>query len=86
MRPLYLYRVSQDENRNWDTFDSFVVAAYSSSYARKLAPRWDHDSIAEPVGAVVSDNWAKTVRVELVGTAAVGIKPGQVICSSYNAG
>lgn len=33
-----LYLISQTENRDWDTFDSFVVAAKNENDARLIVP------------------------------------------------
>lgn len=96
-KTLYLYRLSQTTNTDWDTYDSFIVAGYSEGEVRGMHPTWDHDEIAEVPESVPDHykNYPKraswpydpsVVKVELIGIAGVGIQPGQVLCSSFNAG
>lgn len=73
-----LWKISQDENDGYDTFDSAVVAAETESDARDTLPAdW-----ARP-----GDSWAKPegVKVEYLGEAKDGTAAG-VICASFNAG
>lgn len=74
---LKLWKISQDVNHDWDTFDSAVVAAETEDEARNTSP----------AGADWRRAWAppEKVTVEYIGIAAEGIKPG-VIVSSFNAG
>lgn len=96
-RTLYLYRLSQEVNDNWDTYDVFIVAGYSEDEVRGLHPVYDHDDIAHGIDKVSGYyrnnphyyHWVldpQDVKVECVGVAGPNIKPGQVICSSFNAG
>lgn len=78
-----LYRISQDKNDGYDTFDSAVVAAASEEDARMIHPsRSDWDGKTEGY-----DSWAAAddVTVKLVGIAVEGTQPG-VVCASFNAG
>lgn len=96
-KTLYLYRLTQTENTDWDTYDAFIVAGYSEDEVRGLYPPWDHDEIAE-VPTHVPEHYknhpkrspwpydSRHVKVERIGIAAEGIRPGQVLCSSFNAG
>lgn len=79
-RVLNLYRISQTENNDYDTYDSAVVAAETPDEASRVHPsisnEWD------------SHCWASApeqVTVELIGTAKEGTTVG-VICASFNAG
>ena len=77
-----LYLISQNLSNGYETYDSAVVAAHSASDAAHTHPcggsleehSWRYD-------------WAEfdDVRVQLIGVAAEGTKPG-VICASFNAG
>jgi hypothetical protein len=73
-----LYLISQDENNDYDTFDSAVVCCETEEEARIMPPSGD---------AVAVYGWcnAKDVKVELIGFAVDGVKKG-VVCASFNAG
>jgi hypothetical protein len=81
---LYLYLISQTENNIWDTFDSAVVCAPDEETARNMDP-----ANGEPMTwGETWGSWAtapKNVTVELIGTAAEGVRQG-VVCASFNAG
>lgn len=77
-----LYLISQNEDNDYDTYDSAVVAAPSEDAARNTHPN-GRDEPWEKY-----DGWCscpELVNVELIGTALEGTKAG-VICSSFNAG
>ncbi len=78
-----LYKLSQDENNGWDTYDSCIVAADTPNEAAQIHPcEWIPD------GAWNSDTWAnksEDVTVDLIGVAASNIETG-IIISSFNAG
>ena len=80
-----LYRISQDVNNGYDTYDSAVVAAKNEAAAKETHPnggRWQGtDSGAWCTWAYDLDD----VKVELIGTAVPGTEPG-VIVASFNAG
>lgn len=69
-----LYRVSQIVNDDYDTFDSFVIAAPNSQEA-KIVIKFGYDWCDS----------ADQVIVEEIGTAKRGTKTG-VILGSFNAG
>lgn len=77
---LRLYKLSQDVNDDWDTYDSCVVAAQSPAKAKAIHPSGTTDRKKW-------HNWAhpSAIKVECIGTAKRGIKPG-VIVASFNAG
>ena len=84
-----LYLISQDQNDDYDTYDSAVVAAATEEDARNTFPgpfppecwldsdseSWCYDCWTEP----------KNVTVKLIGTAADELEAG-VVCASFNAG
>lgn len=80
-----LYRVWQDVNIGYDTFDSMVVIAESEDIAKSVHPllRLDWDGKSDKVSAWCDKEY---VKVELVGRALDGAKSGAIICSSFNAG
>ncbi len=79
---LYLYLISQNENNDYDTYDSAVVVASSEDEARKIHPdgengRWD------------KGYWTSSpekVRVYQIGIANSEQKAGDVVCASFNSG
>lgn len=83
-----IYLVSQDENNNYDTYDSFVVIASSEEEARNLNPderRFDRNEWK----SYSFGGWASSpdkVTVELIGTALPSANETKVILASYNAG
>ena len=72
-----LYKISQDVNNDYDTFDAVVVAASDEESARAIHPDKTYGK----------DSWVtpKKVKVELIGVAAKGTPQG-VILASFNAG
>jgi hypothetical protein len=90
--PLNLYLISQNENNDYDTYDSAVVAAPDENAARLIHPETGRHAEATPWPALTSADWSLTwasdpskVNVKLIGQALNGTKIG-AICSSYNAG
>lgn len=79
-----LYLIEQDVNNNWDTYDSAVVVANSEDEARFIHPNdYEWDGKMETYS-----NWcnAENVKVTYLGKAKEGLKKGEVICASFNAG
>jgi hypothetical protein len=84
--PLKLYRISQNENNDWDTYDSAIVAAENEDDARRTWPG-EYGGWESAIPARLS-GWCSApelVNVELVGTAAPGVPVG-VVLASFNAG
>lgn len=81
---LYLYRIWQTVNNDYDTYDSAVVCAENEDEARATPP------CAEKEFLEYSEwhrYWCyeKDVNVEYIGEAAEGISKG-VIVASFNQG
>lgn len=87
-----LYLLTQTVNDAYDTYDSCVVAAESAEDAAKMLPtdggHYTRKPSGEEAGTWVRVYWAtpEQVTVRLIGVAAEGIKAGDVICASFNAG
>lgn len=90
-----LYRIEQNVNTRYDTYDSAVIAAESTSAAKHTHPcgvyvwrdgAWYHIGHQEPMSSLF-DEWASPSDVEVVyiGEAKEGT-PAGVILTSYNAG
>ena len=79
-----LYRIWQEVNNKFDTYDSAVVAALDEEDARSINPE-----------SINFDDWEfkdystwterENVKVEYIGEAADNIERS-VICASFNAG
>lgn len=83
MKPFFLYLLSQEENNDYDTYDSCIVVAESEEAARMIRP------CGGEFGDGSWSSWAtkpKNVKVRYVGIASKELKSGSVILSSFNAG
>ena len=78
-----LYLISQTENEGYNTYDSAVVCAETEEKARMIHPY----IIDWGGGDEMYGTWcdAEDVKVELIGSAVLGTKLPEVICSSFNA-
>lgn len=73
-----LYLISQNENDDYDTYDSFVVAAFDSEDAKHVI-ELSKDTYGD---------WAfthKAITVKELGTAIEGTARGKIL-GSFNAG
>lgn len=80
-----LFKISQEENTDYDTYDSAVVAAPDEQTARNMNPS---DGKVMTEWGDRYNCWCSSpdnVTVECIGEAAEGVKQG-VICASFNAG
>ncbi|KKL07295.1 hypothetical protein LCGC14_2587470 [marine sediment metagenome] len=78
-----LYKISQDQNNSYNTYDSAVVAAETVRDASMIHPSqedWDGKDPDWSDWVAVED-----VKVELIGKAEESIDRG-IIVSSFNAG
>jgi len=83
-----LWKISQEINENWDTYDSAIVAARTDSEAKMIHPSGDQTNWAERIYSCstwVQASELEHVKVEYLGTAKPGTKEG-VILASFNAG
>ena len=71
-----LYKITQDVNDGYDTFDSAIVCAESEEEARNIN-----------IGSDLFNEWASPsdVKVKYIGEAAEGTKKG-IVLASFNAG
>jgi hypothetical protein len=87
-----LYKISQDDNSDYDTFDSAVVCAENEETARKMIPTHLNDASevksASIDWSIPSSCWCASpdlVKVKLIGRALPELPQG-IICASFNAG
>lgn len=82
-----LYKISQEQNRDYDTFDSAIVCAPDAETARSINPENGEQMKSEDwdCGYISWCNDIKHVKVELIGVAVDGSDQG-VKCASFNAG
>ena len=84
---MFLFKLSQDVNNDYDTYSSCVVVAKDPSSAKAMTPydpRFDEDpdyTYREQAWASVED-----VNVRCVGVASDGLREGEIICASFHAG
>ena len=89
-----IYLVSQNDNNDWDTFDSFVCYAPNEDEARRMLP--DTGVLLKPYEYWNNDGkhnnkystWAMNINaitVKLLGSNAE-IKESGIILASFNAG
>ncbi len=74
-----LYKISQDINHGYDTYDSIVVCAENEEKAKQVMELDEPDEL---------DSWVTDVKdltVEYIGEARDGMEE-DIICSSFNAG
>jgi hypothetical protein len=99
---LFLWKLSQDENNDYETYDSAVVVARDPVNASMIHPArysdtgeaiFSFDKVDDCWRRIDGDHvddggWARPndVKVVCVGEAGSFLKYGEVICSSYNAG
>lgn len=77
-----LYRIWQNVNNDYDTYDSAIVCAKDEADAKTIRPDGFENCSERRFSAWCS---IKHIKVELIGTANKSIKRG-VILASYNAG
>lgn len=85
-----LWKISQLENNDYDTYDSAVVACLTEEEAKCMPPTYHEGMKIEEYWNDEGrfKDWAfnlSSVSVEYLGRAAPGVKKG-VIVSSFNAG
>lgn len=84
-----LYRITQEHNLGYDTYDSAIVVAETAEKAKLIHPAGYAPSeqwwLVEPRPHSL---WAHPdyVHAAYVGIAAEGLHAGQVLCASFNAG
>lgn len=77
-----LFKISQTENDDYDTYDSAIVAALSEDDARLIRPSETYDWTDH------YSPWCSSpekVTVEYIGEAREGMEAG-VVLASFNAG
>ena len=80
-----LWKLTQDQRRGYDTFDSCIVAATTEEEAKLVHPyyyMWGDSCWNRDVWA--SD--PEYVKAEPIGVAKPSIKAGTVVLASFNAG
>lgn len=86
---LYLYKLSQDINNDYDTFDSAIVAAENEESARMIVPgNFGWEDYYKDYKNTHYAPWADRpdqVKVQLIGIADSTIEKG-IVLASFNAG
>lgn len=85
----YLYLLSQDINRGYDTYDSCIVCAESEEKVRLIHPnRNKGDNWHESLHSYTYNDWVlpSEVKVTLIGIANETIELNSVVFASFHAG
>ena len=85
---MFIYKISQKQNDNYDTYDSAVVVARSAYDARNMNPSTG-DKMTEKDWNYRHNSWCNSpdlVTVECIGASATLHVAQYVVCSSFNAG
>jgi len=82
-----IYKISQRQNNDYDTYDSAVVIAENEDQARNINPDKDNDLFIKDWSNMCWTwcNGPKHVTVEYIGEAKEGSEVG-IVCASFNAG
>ena len=82
-----LFKISQNVNTGYDTYDSAIVCAKNEAEAKAMHPNGNltYDDYEE--GKTQYGTWCKKefVNVKYIGEAKEGLAKG-IICASFNAG
>ena len=82
-----LFKIYQDINTDYDTFDSAVVVANSAEEAQNIHPSGGSGSFDMYVNWVSRPDLVELIYLgEVVGEVDEDIYPGAIICASFNAG
>ena len=97
-REMKLWLLTQNQNRNYDTYDSAIVAAESEDDAIRICPAssnvWTEEgklALIRSNGEIEIDRWPtwavdlRAVNAEYIGEAREDMERGVVI-ASFNAG
>ncbi len=78
-----LYLIYQNENNDYDTYDSVVVCAESEEEARDIHP----NQYSRERKEWSTDDWClkENVKARYLGVADISLEKG-VVCASFNAG
>ncbi len=84
---MFLFKLSQDVNNDYDTYSSCVVVAKDPNSAKAMTP-YDPRFDEHPDHPYREQAWASVedVKVQCVGVASAGLAEGEVICASFHAG
>jgi len=86
MKKLKLYKLSQDINEDYDTYDSCIVCSTSAKKAVRIHPdnNWSWEE-HRGYDVWVPEDKISAIKIEYLGLAGSKLKEG-VILSSFNAG
>jgi hypothetical protein len=83
---LYLWRIFQDNNNDYDTYSAAVVVAASRREARHIHPNGKSGTDWDGYRDYSSWTSPENVKVTKLGVAAPHLKDGEVVLSSFHAG
>ncbi len=85
---MFIYKISQNQNTDYDTYDSAVVIAKDADEARNISPSSGLRMTDKDWGYTYNYwcNDPKHVTVECIGAANELYQGSSVVCASFNAG
>lgn len=78
-----IYKIWQEVNNQYDTYDSFVVYANNEEEAKLIQPLNENGDYNYRTSWV---NKVEDIKIEYLGEAKEDILEAQIILSSFNAG
>ena len=82
-----LFKIYQNINRGYDTYDSAVVVADSAEEAQKIHPNGASGDFSMYDSWVARPDLVQLIYLgKVVGEPDDDIYPGAIICASFNAG
>lgn len=82
---LFLWLITQNDNRGYDTFDGAVVVAATEEEARSIHPSGDEERWRWPYSRVWADR-PENVECQRLGLANPKLEAGTIVLASFNAG
>jgi len=83
-----IYKISQTEHNDYDTYDSAVVVAEDEESAKKINPSGSNDAEWWKMERSWNNPWItdlSKIKVKLIGEADDSVEKG-VVVASFNAG
>lgn len=86
---MYIYKVSQDHIKGYDSYKSFIIICENEETARYTHPNGDFlkgEDFEEYPDLL--NGWVapELVKVQLIGEALESLKEVSIICSDYTSG
>ena len=81
-----LFKITQDEENGYDSYDSAVVVAKDEESAKKIHPSMRNGAWEEKYRYYDWASAPENVKAKYIGEAISELKEGDIVVSSFNAG